>query len=229
MYQGKGYPTYSQNNPVFMDNIMFASSSEVKTTALENALHENKEGITLVDNFDYESDAKLKEHWFGLNGLDFEKYELSDDVSSEGGTGSVKLDYKNSSSPSYATYPTISSDVKAKALLVDIKGDGIATIYINFYVRSGTNLLQYRHTITNPDSSWNTYTIGFGEVNFTKISSGGGLLNESSMQSLQRLSFGIVKNSDVDVVSSIYVDNIRFDSGSVSGVNYSTKTISPIA
>ena len=229
MYQGKGYPTYSQNNPVFMDNIMFASSSEVKTTALENALHENKEGITLVDNFDYESDAKLKEHWFGLNGLDFEKYELSDDVSSEGGTGSVKLDYKNSSSPSYATYPTISSDVKAKALLVDIKGDGIATIYINFYVRSGTNLLQYRHTITNPDNSWNTYTIGFGEVNFTKISSGGGLLNESSMQSLQRLSFGIVKNSDVDVVSSIYVDNIRFDSGSVSGVNYSTKTSSPIA
>lgn len=229
MYQGKGYPTYSQNNPVFMDSIMFASATETSITPLETALHEDENGITLVDNFNYGNDAALQQRWFGLNGLDYENYALSNDVSSEGGEHSVKFDYKNATSPSYAHYPTISSDVKAKALILDIKGDGVATIYINLYVRSGTSLLQYRHTITNPDSSWNRYVIGFGEANFTNVPSGGSVLNETSMQSLQRLSFGIVKNTDTDTVSSIYVDNIKFDSGAKSGANYSTKTITPIA
>ena len=228
MYQGKGYPTYSQNNPVFMDSIMFASATETSITPLETALHEDEDGITLVDNFNYQNDVALKQRWFGLNGLEYENYELSDDVTSEGDEHSVKFDYKNATSPSYAHYPTISSDVKAKALILDIKGDGVATIYINLYVRAGTSLLQYRHTITNPDSSWNRYVIGFGEANFTKISTGGSVLNETSMQSLQRLSFGIVKNTDTDTVSSIYVDNIKFDSGAKSGANYSTKTITPI-
>ena len=220
-----GYPLYTQNNPVYMDNIMFTTATEAKTEALEMELHPDETTkVTLVDNFEYANNASLANHWFGLNKHDYEHLELSNDVSTEGGTHSMKLDYKGANSPSYATYPTVGSDVTCKAISIDIKGDGVATIYLNFYIRSGNNLHQYRHTISNPATGWDRYVIGFGTTNFQSLTSGPAL-GQNSMQNLARLTFGIVNNSGTEV-SSIYVDNVQF---LLNGVSYSTKTTTPIA
>ena len=204
-----GYPLYTQNNPVLMDEIMFTSATESKVEALENELHMDSNGVTKVDDFEYESNAQLENHWFGLNKHDYEHLELSDEVSSEGGTHSMKLDYKGANSPSYATYPTVGSDVECNAISLDIYGDGVATVYINFYIRAGATLHQYRRTISKPASGWHRYTIGFSTSNFTALTSGASALGKNSMQSLQRLTFGIINNSSNEL-SSIYVDNISF-------------------
>ena len=224
MYNGKGYPLYGQNNEVFMDEIMFTSASEMQTSELMYELHPDANGTTKVDNFEYASEAELNAHWFGLNKLEYEHFELSNDVSSEGDAKSIKLDYKGANSPSYATYPAVGQDVTCKAISLDIKGDGVATIYLNFYIRAGTTLHQYRHTISNPATGWNRYVIGFGTANFQALTSGAQAIGQNSMQNLQRLTFGIV-NSGSSELSSIYIDNIAFE---INGVSYSTKTITPI-
>ena len=221
-----GYPLYTQNNPVFMDNIMFTTATESKIEALEMELHPDATTkVTLVDDFEYDSDTSLANHWFGLNKHDYEHLELSNEVSSEGGSHSMKLDYKGANSPSYATYPTVGSDVTCKAISIDIKGDGVATIYLNFYIRAGSTLHQYRHTISNPATGWNRYVIGFGTANFQALTSGAQALGQSSMQNLARLTFGIVNNASNDL-SSIYVDNVRF---LLNDVAYGTKTVTALS
>ena len=221
-----GYPLYTQNNPVFMDNIMFTTATESKIEALEMELHPDATTkVTLVDDFEYDSNTSLANHWFGLNKHDYEHLELSNEVSSEGGSHSMKLDYKGANSPSYATYPTVGSDVTCKAISIDIKGDGVATIYLNFYIRAGSTLHQYRHTISNPATGWNRYVIGFGTANFQALTSGAQALGQSSMQNLARLTFGIVNNASNDL-SSIYVDNVRF---LLNDVAYGTKTVTALS
>ena len=217
-------PLYTQNNPVFMDNIMFVSSETTQINDLEVPLHPDANGVTKVDDFEYLDQFELSKNWFGLNGLDYENYELSDDVSSSGGTHSMKLDYKGSSSPSYATYPTVGSDVESKAISLDIKGDGVATVYINFYLRvNSTTIHQYRHTISNVTSGWNHYVIGFGTSLWTAMTSGAGALGKTSMQSLHRLTFGVTGGSGAEV-KSIYIDNINFELSPA----YSTNTVTPL-
>ena len=224
MFAGKGYPLYTQNNPVLIDTIMFDSSDELQVNALENELHPDANGVTKVDDFEYQNNEALEGHWFGLNKHDYEHFELSDDVSSEGGDHSMKLDYKGPNSPSYATYPTVGSDVSCKAISLDIKGDDVATIYLNFYIRAGATLHQYRATISKPASGWNRYVIGFSTDNFVGLTGNAPALGQNSLQNIQRLTFGIVNNSGTEV-SSIYVDNINLI---LNGVTYGTKTITPL-
>ena len=201
---------------------MFTNASETKITKLENELHP-VDGITTIDTFEYESNNQLLAHWMPLNGLEYEHIELSDEVSSQGGSHSMKLDYKGITSPSYATYPTFGNDVKAKALQFDFKGDGVATLYINLYVRSGTTLKQYRHTINSLSNVWNHYVIGLDKTLFAPLTSGDSALTIDSIRSIQRITFGIVGTSSN--VSSIYVDNIKADSTVKS---FLTHTITPI-
>jgi hypothetical protein len=122
----------------------------------------------------------------------------------------MKLDYmKGGDSPAYALYPTLGSNVESKAIILDIKADDAATIYINFYIRAGNNTLhQYRTTLTSVSSTWTRYTIGFGTDNFTALN-GGPALGKTSLQNIQRLTFGIAGSSG-GAISSIYVDNIKF-------------------
>lgn len=219
---GKAYPLYTESNPVYVDDIMFTNASETKITKLENELHP-VDGITTIDTFEYESNNQLLAHWMPLNGLEYEHIELSDEVSSQGGSHSMKLDYKGIASPSYATYPTFGNDVKAKALQFDFKGDGVATLYINLYVRSGTTLKQYRHTINSLSNVWNHYVIGLDKTLFAPLTSGDPALTIDSIRSIQRITFGIVGTSSN--LSSIYVDNIKADSTVKS---FLTHTITPI-
>ena len=206
------YPLYTQNNPVYMDEIKFASldSNEAQIVKLENELHPDANGDTLIDNFEYADQSALENNWFALSERGYENIELSSEVSSEGDAHSMKLDYKKGGdSPAYAIYPTLGSNVESKAIILDIKADGVATVYINFYVRAGNNTLhQYRTTLTNVSSTWTRYTIGFGTDNFTAMN-GGSAIGKTSLQNIQRLTFGIAGSSGGDI-SSIYVDNIKF-------------------
>lgn len=208
--QGKSHPVYSESNPVYFDDILFTNAEETKVTLLERELHPT-DGKTLIDDFEYSSESELTSFWMGLNGLDYEKISLSSDVSSQGGSHSMKLDYKGATSPSYAIYPAFGSDVQAKALQFDIKGDDVATIYINLYVRAGTSLKQYRHTITNPSSAWTRYVVGLDKTLFVPLVSTDPALNINSIVDVQRITFGIVGTSGSNL-SSIYVDNLLADS-----------------
>ena len=206
------YPLYTQNNPVYMDEIKFVSTSgdEAKITKLENELHPDNKKDTLIDNFEYESNAALQDHWFALSERGYENIALDDEVSSQGGSHSMKLAYKRATdSPTYAVYPTIGSDVESKAIILDIKGDGVCTIYINFYIRAGNNTLhQYRATLTSVANTWKRYTIGFGTDNFNAMT-GGPALGKTSLQGIQRMTFGIYGNGSGED-TAIYIDNIKF-------------------
>lgn len=221
--EGKPFPLYSESNPVYIDDICFTTASKTSIEQIEQELHPVK-GITTIDTFEYESNEDLNSHWFGLNKLEYEKISLSNDVSSEGGSHSMKLDYKGSSSPSYAMYPSFGSDVTAKALQFDIKGDGVATIYINLYIKSGSSTKQYRHTINGVANSWNRYLIGLDKTLFSPLTSTDPALNIDSIKSIQRITFGVVGGSG-EAVSSVYIDNILADSTVKS---FLTHTVTPI-
>ena len=211
MWNGAAHPTYSMDNPVYMDNIMFASSENLAINALETELAPGADGKTLLDNFEYENDAMLHRRWLGLSDLEYENYTLSDDVSSEGGEHSMKLNFKDTNSPSYAHYPVVGDTVEATGISLDIKGDPRATIYINFYIRIGSTLHQYRCTLTGTSSTWKRYDLGIGDLNFVKKTTNAPALNSISLQNLERFTFGVTKDNDLDEVASIYVDNIRLD------------------
>ena len=231
-YNGKEYPTYAMDNPVYMDNIMFASVAEnanVTTKQLDKELTQDANGYTLIDNFEYENNTALACRWFGVNGQEYENFELSNDVSAQGQTHSMKLDYKFKDSPAYATYPIIGKNVQARALIFDLKGDDVATVYVNIYIRDGKNLKQYRATIANPVSTWKRYVLGLGSQIFEVRTSGASDLNYKLILNLEKITFGIVKTSTPDEVSSIYVDNMKFDSGDVSEYDYDTRYVLNIA
>lgn len=221
---GTPFPTYIESNPVYLDNIRFVNAEETKIENLEKVLHPDANKTTLIDNFEYESQDSLDNHWLGLNKLDYEKITLSDEVSSEGGDHSMKLDYKGASSPSYAHYPAIGSDVESRSIIVDIKGDGKATIYINLYINVGSSLKQYRYTIMTAAEGWNRYIIGFSSANFVPVDDPKApSIGKTTMQNIQRLTFGVV-NSSVKEVSSIFIDNLKFDYNN----GYDSNSVTPI-
>lgn len=225
---GKSHPVYSESNPVYFDSFMFVNSNETKNRVIENVLkpETSNPSITHLDDFEYLSEEELRNNWFGLKGFDYENISLSDEVSSSGGSHSMKLDYKtNGDSPSYAIYPTFSDDVTAKAIQFDIMSPRTATIYLNFYIRNGSNYYQYRHTIHTSSTSWTRYIVGFSDSYFDRTVSGNSpLLNVNSIRSLHHLTFGMTSYSGSGV-SSIYVDNILFNSDVNTSV-YSENVIS---
>jgi len=221
---GKAYPVYTESNPIYMDEIRFVDANATKITQLEKELHpETGTNITKIDDMEYASQSELETRWIGLNGHDYEKVTLSNDVSSQGGSHSLQLDYKGYNSPSYAIFPAFGSDVKAKAIQFDLKGDGVATVYINFYIRSGSSFIQYRRTLTNVEASWNRYLIGFDSTLFSPVDNAqAGAMNLNSMPLVQRITFGIVNNNGTSI-SSIYLDNMLV-TGDVKSFTVNTKT-----
>ena len=228
-------PFYTQNNPVFMDEIAFTSteSEEAVINTLENELHPNAQTQIWVDDFEYANQAALDQRWFATKGFDYESITLSNEVTTEGGTHSLKLDYKKGSdSPAYAHYPTFGSDAICKAISLDLKGDGVATIYINIYIRANNNTVhQYRCTLSAFANSWNRCVIGLGVDNFVAQPNSAPALGQNSLQNIQKITFGVAGGSGGET-SSIYVDNIHFDlkkPGTNEDYKYGVKTITPIA
>ena len=195
-----------------MDEIRFTSLFDVEPQIeeLEHALQPDVNLVTLIDNFEYTNTAELNKHWFGIRDYEYENITLSNDVSSEGGSHSMQLDYvKGSDSPAYAIFPTIKEGTRCKAIQLDIKGDGVATIYVNLYINAGNDTYnQYRATISDKFNTWTRYVIGIGSSNFaqqnTKV-----YLNDTALVNLQKITFGM-SGGGGGTTSSIYVDNIKF-------------------
>ena len=172
-------------------------------------------------------------NWFGIRDYEYENITLSNDVTSEGGDHSMKLDYvKGKDSPAYAHYPCVGSDVECKAIQLDLKGDGVATIYVNLYLYANNNVLyQYRATLNTFSNSWQRVTLGLGTTVFVAQTSGAAALTRTSLRQLQKITFGCAGGSG-NTTSSIYVDNIKLvlkNPDTNDEYNFGDKFIAPIA
>jgi hypothetical protein len=141
--------------------------------------------------------------------------ELGDDVSSkEGGNHSLKMNYKSYSSVSYALPTTIdaslSTTMKPKGVVVDLKGDGKATVYLNLYLLINGSVMLVRKAIASTAllTGWARYAIGFDKFNDAGTSTNA-VVTAQNIVSIYQITFGIV-NADYSA-SAIYMDNLRFD------------------
>ena len=213
---GRPAPTYADDNPVYLDNLMFTEDAEFSKISLEKIVHQIDNIATLDDFEDYSTTDDLLYFWTHGREYEYQNMELSSDVSSQGGHYSVKLQYRtNSDSPAYYISPNIADDVKGKGIRFDMKGDGKATVYVNIYLNINGTTVQYRTTISTVADVWKEYCIGFdiGNGNFAVIAGPSGrALTYRDLIYVSRVSFGMVKyNESSAYLSEIYVDNIRFD------------------
>ncbi|MBO4540937.1 MAG: hypothetical protein J5736_03085, partial [Bacilli bacterium] len=214
---GTHFPTYHQSNPVYLDNISFVEADAFSAELIEKSIkadEDNPNRATLDDC----------EHYSGNNPMSAWKFDkehpansitLSDDVSPSGGNHSIKMAYQGYTSVSYALGLTLDASIsdeenglRPKGLLIDIKGDGKATIHINLYATSGSSTMQVRKTITvfDLEEGWARYQIGFGQ--FTDyVNPSTASINANNVTNVYKLTIGIT-NTD-DSLSALYVDNIR--------------------
>ncbi len=216
---GKANPAYTQSNPVYVDTLMLGKDTEVKKNSKERVITPSSSDInkSLID--DFESDDSLN-YWSYGNTVTYNELTLSNDVSSLGGSSSLRLKYQGSTSPSYQMIASVDSKVTAKGIFIDIKGDDKATVYINIYATISGTTHQFRATLPGVSSSWNTYKIGFD--NFACLTSSSLKLTKDRIVYFEKMTFGIVNSSSPDA-SYIYIDSILFD-GTMS-YSANTKTL----
>ena len=159
--------------------------------------------------------------------------ELSNEVSSEGGNKSAKMQFKShDNSPSYGMAPAVSKDVRSRAVRFHLKSDVPATIYFNIYLKIGSTTQQYRATIAAAPQVWTEYEIGFsietidGVKNFEVVSGvNTRSLLASDMPLIQKVTFGAVYSGDASAnLYNFYVDNFEFD----NSLSYSTRNVRTI-
>jgi hypothetical protein len=226
-------PTYMMSNPVYVDNIMFLNSGLTSETeyAKEKAIKADASDATkatIEDAEGYATSTDVLNTWTYGNSNESNNLELADDVSSQGGRHSLKMNYKSYSSVSYAIPTTVDASVGAtmrpKGMVVDLKGDGKATVYINFYLLVNGTVMLVRKTIEANElkAAWTRYAIGFGE--FTDyVSPSTASVTANNIIYLYQITFGIV-NSDYSA-SAIYMDNLRLD----NSITRTTDTATEIA
>lgn len=221
---GNPLPMYSISNAVYLDNIKFGQADEYSAQEIERVVRMNG-NIALVDDFEgYEDSDDLSSYWLDGRTYEYQKKELSNEVSSEGGNHSAKLQYKsNSESISYYCAPTFDQNVVGRGLRVSIKANGLATIYINLYITIGSNTLQYRYTVANASESWTEYSIGLN--NFVAVDTTTYRPDANDIKNISRISFGAVQSGDATAsLYDFYIDNLMFDY-SLSYTDLSTRTI----
>ena len=134
--EGKHIPTYAQSNPVLVDNIRLTSASTFKEVEKERIV--SMDGSkAMIENYEtYSNNDDLFSFWSYGRDYEYCNLNLSNEVSSEGGVHSMEANYRmNSESVSYVITPAFNSDVTGKALLLSMKGDNLATVYINIYLK----------------------------------------------------------------------------------------------
>ena len=122
----------------------------------------------------------------------------------------MALQYQSqSASVSYVLAPYVDKNVRARAVVLDLKSDKPATVYFNVYLSISGSIVQYRATIT-VSSVWTRYVIGFSQ--FNNESSTGRSFVDSDMQFIQRITFGAVYFGESGHNNhTLLVDNIKFD------------------
>ena len=222
---GTPYPVYMNNNAIYFDNLRFDNTDKTNSKELATRITPEADNPTLcyIDRFDDYTETSLLNSWSMNESLDYSKIELI----SEDYNKYMKMQYKgNSDSVSYGFTTLFADEVQAKAIRLNLKGDGKATVYINIYMTYAGENYKYRATLSKVADSWNEYTIGIGEKNFVKVEGTGQVvLSSRYVPNITKITFGIVNSTDKEL-SYVYVDEIRFDAS--DAVKYSTNTVTPI-
>ena len=217
---GNHTPTYAIANPVYLDNICFTNAAETSAKVIDNSIKEdtdNPNRITVETMEKYSANADIFDFWSYGNSKDYNNIALSDEVSSQGDSKSIKMHYKGADSVSYVRATQFARTITAKGVCLDIKGDSKATVYVNLNWRvSSTSLLKMRFTIRVMNSVWMHYEIGF-EL-FKDINGSQNIIASNDAKNIESISFGIVNGDGTE--SDIYVDNIRL----LKNIDYDTNT-----
>ena len=220
---GKAYPTYTDDSKVFIDNMSFGHDSIYSKTLMEKVIEMDGDEA-VVDTFeDYADTADINETWVNGSDLTYQAIALSDNVSSEGGTKSMSLNYKaDSDSPKYFLNPAFDKSVVATGVRFSLISAKPIKVFFNLYFAVGSGTTQYRFTINAINTSWTEYTISFDMLE--KISGSTLTFDENIVRKVYRISFGMQLWNGTYAQDKLYVDNIIFDNTVGSGT-YDVRTI----
>lgn len=223
-YFNVGGPLYTNDNSIFVDDIKFTYNEDVTVDEVDKVIRPDGNYAWFENAESYLDEEEIFSNWYYNSDNGYELITLSNDVSSEGGSHSLGMQYKQGgNSPSYAMATTIHSSVAAKGISVDIKGDDLVTIYINIYVNVSGTQLQYRVTLNQVESVWKQYSIGF--ENFTEVNGSTKILLSSMVPNITRITFGAVCWSGGSYsLSTFYVDNYKLD----NTISYETNSVRTI-
>ena len=217
--QGNHHPTYAIANPVYLDEIYFKKASETSIVEISGTIKEDTDDpnkITIETMEGYDRDADIFEYWSYSTERDYNEMALATDVSSIGGSKSLRMHYKGYESISYSRATQFANTITAKGFSIDVKGDGKATVYLNLNWRSGTTLMKMRFTLSNLPTVWTHYEIGF-EL-FKDVNGSSKTISANYAKNIESVSFGIVNNDYSS--SDIFVDNLRL----LKNIGYTTNT-----
>jgi hypothetical protein len=216
---GNHHPTYAIANPVYLDEIYFKNASETSIVEISGTIKEDTDDpnkITIETMEGYDRDTDIFEYWSYSTERDYNEMALATDVSSIGGSKSLRMHYKGYESISYSRATQFANTITAKGFSIDVKGDGKATVYLNLNWRSGTTLMKMRFTLSNLPTVWTHYEIGF-EL-FKDVNGSSKTISANYAKNIESVSFGIVNNDYSS--SDIYVDNLRL----LKNIGYTTNT-----
>lgn len=199
---GASAPVYMNNNIVYLDNLALTTAGSSSHTELAHRITPSADDpkVAVADDFD----GALLWNTYSAHG-----YEGLETVSSYNGTHCLRMQYKGYDSVSYGTALLLDTTVDARAIRLRIKGDGVATIYINLYLEQAGKIFKFRAEIPQVTAEWTEYTIGFD--NFVMVEGEGSVtLSGSNVRFINKITFGIVNRSGGGV-SSVLVDDIVFD------------------
>ena len=222
--QGKHYPTYAIANPVYLDEIYFTDATETSIEPISGAIPvdpDDSSRVTIDTMESYKNSNDIFEYWSYATERDYNEMAIATEVSSQGGTKSLRMHYKGYESVSYMRDTLFANEVTAKGFGIDIKGDNKATVYLNLNWRSGTTLYKMRYTLSGVQNVWKHYEIGFDL--FKDVNGSTKTISANYAKQIESVSFGIV-NNDYSA-SDIYVDNIRL----LVNCSYTTNTSTVIA
>jgi hypothetical protein len=217
--QGNHHPTYAIANPVYLDEIYFKNATETSIVEISGTIKEDTDDpnkITIETMEGYDRDTDIFEYWSYSTERDYNEMALATDVSSIGGSKSLRMHYKGYESISYSRATQFANTITAKGFSIDVKGDGKATVYLNLNWRSGTTLMKMRFTLSNLPTVWTHYEIGF-EL-FKDVNGSSKTISANYAKNIESVSFGIVNNDYSS--SDIYVDNLRL----LKNIGYTTNT-----
>lgn len=181
---GKASPQYRSSQKVLADNVAFAvGQTEIAPLAHKLKPSETNPNECVVDD-------GITSDW-----LDFGKQDYASLSKTYSGT---KMAYKgNAASVSYRLNCQFDSSVDfARAVVLDVDGDGKATMYVNIIMLSGDTTYKLRAQVKLNAGS-HRYTIGFN--NFVQVEPLGGaqiILSKRSVDKIIAISIGLVNYSD---------------------------------
>ena len=232
--KNRPYPTYAIANPVYLDEIYFVNSDstvieEISSTIKPDPLNPE---ITYIDDFeglDLEDPLTVFDNWqyatsHEANSMTPSSERFSEEVN---GAKTLKMGYKGSTSVSYERATPLSSSVEARGFCIDIKTDGLATIYINMNWRNGGTLMKMRRTIRPNEygnvAGWFHCEIGWNNFTYVNDPSSATHIRLATTQYIETMSFGITNTTGAE--SFIYIDNLKLS----RSIAYSSDVINALS